>query len=91
MPPLTMSLEETVNERVSFLREQIDPENKPIVNETFQLQIDVLQNADRERIALLMLQKKKQLENAHTIYESDRLFTELEALEWLQRQIVKNL
>ena len=90
MPPLTMSLEETVNERVSFLREQIDPENKPIVNETFQLQIDVLQNADRERIALLMLQKKKQLELAHTIYESDRLFTELEALEWLQRQIVKN-
>jgi propanediol dehydratase small subunit len=90
MPPLTMSLEETVNERVSFLREQIDPENKPIVNETFQLQIDVLQNADRERIALLMLQKKKQLEIAHTIHESDRLFTELEALEWLQRQIVKN-
>ena len=86
-----MSLEETVNERLSFLREQIDPENKPIVNETFQLQIDVLQNADRERIALLMLQKKKQLENARTIYESDRLFTELDALEWLQRQIVKTV
>ena len=86
-----MSLEETVNERLSFLREQIDPENKPIVNETFQLQIDVLQNADRERIALLMLQKKKQLENARTIYESDRLFTELDALEWLQRQIVKTI
>ena len=84
-----MTLEETVSERVSFLREQIDPENKPIVNETFQLQIDVLQNAERERVALLILQKKKQLEECYTIQESDRFFTELEALEWLQRQVVK--
>jgi hypothetical protein len=85
-----MDLEQTVSERVSFLREQIDPENKPIVNETFQVQIDVLQNADRERIGLLILQKKEQLENSYTIHESDRLFTELEALEWLQRQVVKS-
>ena len=84
-----MTLEETVSERVSFLRGHIDPENKPIVNETFQLQIDVLQNAERERVALLILQKKKQLEECYTIQESDRFFTELEALEWLQRQVVK--
>ena len=81
-----MSLEDVVNERVSFLKEQIDPNNRPVENLTFQLQIEVLRNADRERIALLILQKKKQLENARTIRESDALFTELEALEWLQRQ-----
>jgi hypothetical protein len=86
MPPFTMSLEDVVNERVSFLKEQIDPNNRPVENLTFQLQIEVLRNADRERIALLILQKKKQLENARTIRESDALFTELEALEWLQRQ-----
>jgi hypothetical protein len=31
-----------------------------------------------------------QLENCKNIRESDRLFTELEALEWLQRQVAKN-
>ena len=84
-----MNLEETVNERVSFLKEQIDPNNRPIENLTFQLQIEVLRNADRERLALQILQKKKQLETCTSIRESDSLFTELEALEWLQRQVVK--
>ena len=84
MPPLAMSLEDTVNERVKFLQATIDPNNWHIENLTFQLQIDVPRNADREGIALLILQKKK-VENASIIRESDALFTEPEALEWLQR------
>ncbi|MGI0013926.1 MAG: hypothetical protein ACREBU_10875 [Nitrososphaera sp.] len=40
---------------------------------------------------LLILQKKRQLENARTIHESDRLFIELEALEWLQRQVISSI
>ena len=86
-----MNLEDAVNERVSFLMEQISPDNRPIENLTFQLQIDVLRNADRERVALLILQKQKQLENCKSIRESDALFTELEALEWLQRQVVRSI
>ena len=86
-----MDLEVAVNERVSFLKEQIDPGNREIENMTFQLQIEVLRNADRERVALLILQKQKQLESARTIRESDALFTELEALEWLQRQVAKHV
>lgn len=86
-----MGLDDEVNERVSFLKEQIDPSNKPIVNETFQLQIDILRNADREKVAMIILQKKKQLEICSSIRELDRLFTELEALEWLQRQVVRNI
>ena len=87
---MQMSLEDEVNARVAFLKEQINPKNKPIVNETFQLQIDVLNNADREKIGLFIMQKKLQLENCRNIHESDRLFTELDALEWLQRQAAKN-
>ena len=86
-----MGLEETVNERVSFLKEQINPNNRPIVNDTFQLQLGILTTAKREHIASLILQKQLQLENCNTIYESDRLFTELEALEWLQRQTNRDL
>jgi hypothetical protein len=85
-----MDLEETVNERVSFLKEQINLNNKPIVNDTFQLQIEILRTADRERVAELILLKKNQLQGCKTVQGSDRLFTELEALEWLQRQVVRH-
>jgi hypothetical protein len=36
-----MGLEDDVNERISFLKEQVNPNNRPIENETLQLQIDV--------------------------------------------------
>lgn len=86
-----MTLQDTINERVSFLKEQINPSNNPLVNQTFQLQIEILRNADREQLGNLILQKKRKLQNSKSMYETDRLFTELEALEWLQRQVVKYL
>jgi hypothetical protein len=67
----------------------LNPSKREVENLTFQIQIDVHRNADRERIALLILQKLKQLGNARTICESDALFAELEGLEWLQRQVAK--
>jgi hypothetical protein len=33
------------------------------------------------------LQKKEQLKKSDDVYESDRIFAELDGLEWLQRQI----
>lgn len=85
-----MGLERTVNQRISFLMNQIDSGNPPTVNDIFQLQIDVPRNVERERLEMFILQKKQELEHCNTIYESDRLFTELEALEWLQRQAGRN-
>ena len=84
-------LHQVIDERVSFLKEQISPQNKPLVNQAFQIQIETLRNADTERIALVILQKKKQLENAKNVNAIERLYTELEALEWLQRQVVKHI
>ncbi|MGI0016598.1 MAG: hypothetical protein ACREBU_24510 [Nitrososphaera sp.] len=52
-----MGLEETVNERISFLKEQINPNNNPIVNETFLLQIEILRNADREQATWTMVRQ----------------------------------
>jgi len=85
------ALHEVIDERVSFLKEQISPQNKPLVNQAFEIQIETLRNADTERIALVILQKKKQLENAKNVNAIERLYTELEALEWLQRQVVKHI
>jgi hypothetical protein len=59
-----MTLEQAIDERVSFLKEQINPQNKPLVNRAFQVQIETIRNADTEKVAFRILQKKKQIENA---------------------------
>jgi hypothetical protein len=88
---MKQGLDEVINERVSFLKEQITPQNKPLVNRSFEVQIETIRKADLERVALLILQKKKQLEIARDMDNIEMLYTELDALEWLQRQIVKYL
>jgi hypothetical protein len=59
------------------------------VNKTFQLQIDAIRSVDddMEKVESIIRQKKALLKNSQDVHESDRLFAELDALEWLQRQI----
>jgi hypothetical protein len=86
-----ITLQQIIDERISFLKEQINPENKPQVNKTFQLQIDAIRSAadNLEKVESIILQKKTLLKNSKDIHESDRLFAELDGLEWLQRQIAR--
>jgi phosphoserine aminotransferase len=84
-----MTLQQIIDERVSFLKEQINPNSKSEVNKTFQLQIDAIRSIDDdfEKVESIISQKKALLKNCKDVHESDRLFAELDALEWLQRQI----
>jgi hypothetical protein len=86
-----ITLQQIINERISFLKEQINPNNKPEVNSTFQIQIDAIRYAaqDLESVEALIKHKKELLKNSKSVYESERLFAELDGLEWLQRQIAK--
>jgi hypothetical protein len=86
---ITTTLQQIIDERISFLKEQINEENKPEVNKTFQLHIDAIRSAadDIEKVESIISQKKTLLKNSKDVHESDRLFTELDALEWFQRQI----
>jgi hypothetical protein len=85
-----MTLQQIIDERISFLKEQINPNNKPHVNKTFQLQIDSIRSVnDIELIESIILQKKANLKNCKDMHETDSLFAELDALEWLQRQIAR--
>ena len=85
---VTVTLQQMIDGRISFLKEQINPENNPEVNSTFQLQIDAIRSIDDlDKVEALIMQKKNQLKNSKDIHESDRLFAELDGLEWLQRQI----
>lgn len=85
-----ITLQQVIDEKISFLREQINPNNKPELNRTFQIQIDAIRSAaqDLEKVEALIMQKKELLKNSKDIQETDRLLAELEALEWLQAQIV---
>jgi DNA helicase TIP49 (TBP-interacting protein) len=86
-----ITLQQVIDERISFLEEQINPNNKPQVNSTFQIQIDTIRYAvqDLENVEALINQKKEQLKNSKDVHESERLFAELDGLEWLQRQIAR--
>jgi hypothetical protein len=82
------SLQQIIDERISFLKEQINQDNKPEVNSTFQLQIDAIRSVDDdiEKVEFIIQEKKALLKNSKDVHESDRLFAELDGLEWLQRQ-----
>jgi hypothetical protein len=82
------TLQQIIDERISFLIEQINHGNKPEVNKTFQMQIDAIRSIDDiEKVESIIMQKKTLLKNSKDVHESDRLFAELDGLEWLQRQI----
>ena len=78
-----ITLQQVIDERISFLEEQINPNNKPQVNSTFQIQIDTIRYAvqDLENVEALINQKKEQLKNSKDVHESERLFAELDGLE----------
>ena len=92
---MQQTLQQVVDERISFLKEQIYPQNKPEENKTFQLQIDAIRSAvaaaavdeNIEEVDAIIAEKKALLKNSNDVYEFDRLSAELEGLEWLQRQI----
>jgi hypothetical protein len=91
MAMMIMTLQQIIDERISFLKEQINPNNKPEENSTFQLQMDAIRSIDDdiEKVEFIICEKKALLKNSKDVHESDKLFAELEALEWLQRQIAR--
>jgi hypothetical protein len=96
MITITSTLQQIIDERISFLKEQINPQNKPQENKTFQLQIEAIRSAaaaadDIEEVDAIIAEKKALLKNSNDVYEFDRLSAELEGLEWLQRQISRLL
>ena len=77
---MMLSLQQIIDERISFLKEQINPNNKPEVNSTFQLRIEAIRSVDDdiEKVESTIMQKKSLLKNSKDVHESDRLFAELD-------------
>ena len=65
--------------------------NRPQVNSTYQIQIDVIRSIDDydlQKIESIILQKKELLIISKGIQKTERLLAEIDALEWLQAQTV---
>ena len=88
---MTTTLQQIICERVSFLKEQINQDNKSEVNNNFRVPVHAITSAadDIEKIEIMILQRKSLLKNSKDVYEADRLFAEQESLEWLQCQIAR--
>ena len=56
---VTVTLQQMIDGRISFLKEQINPENNPEVNSTFQLQIDVIRSLTTRILKKLNISSKK--------------------------------
>lgn len=75
-----------IQERIEFLKEQLGAEDDPAYIRTFQFQIRILQAAQLDRLDELIAIRRQDLKTSKDMRETDRIFAELEALEWLQRQ-----
>jgi hypothetical protein len=87
---LSTAIDDAIMQRIAFLHKQLAPENKPEVNDTFQHQIDILQSIDLEILDKSILMRKEHLKKSKDTRETDRLFCELEALEWVEREIKRH-
>lgn len=88
---MSTALDDIIIERIGFLQEQLDVEDNPAYIRTIRAQIWVLQTAQLDRLDELIAIRRKDLEASKNVFETDRLFAELEALEWLQRQAQKRV
>jgi hypothetical protein len=83
-------VDDLIHDRITFLLEQVRPENKPKENQTLRLQAEILQTADLNKLDASILIRRHHLKQSTSTKEMDRLFVELEALEWLQRQVKRS-
>ncbi len=86
-----ITLSQLIDEKISLLKELMNDKNKPQLNTTYQIQIDTIRSIDDydiEKVESIINQKKDLLKNSKDIQETERLLAEIDALEWLQAQIV---
>jgi hypothetical protein len=87
-----ITLSQLVEDKISLLKELMDHKNNsPQVNRTYQIHIDAIRSIDDydlQKVESIILQKKELLIISKDIQETERLLAEIDALEWLQVQIV---
>lgn len=76
---VTVTLQQIIDERISFLMEQVNQVNKPTVIKTFQIPINAIRfidDYDIEKVEAIIKQKKALLKSSKEVHESEKLFAE---------------
>ncbi|MFL6486624.1 MAG: hypothetical protein ACJ71D_07960 [Nitrososphaera sp.] len=76
---VTVTLQQIIDERISFLMEQVNQVNKPTVIKTFQIPINAIRSIDDydiEKVEAIIKQKKALLKSSKEVHESEKLFAE---------------
>src|SRR5919198_725486 len=69
---ITTTLQRIIDERISFLKEQINHQNKLEVNKTFQVQIDAIRSVhDMEKVELIIELKKAQIKKSKKLQQQE--------------------
>jgi hypothetical protein len=88
---VVITLSKLIDEKILLLQELMNANNKPQVHSTYQTQIDAIRSIDDydlQKVESIILQRKELLIISKNIEETEKLFAEIDALEWLQVQIV---
>jgi len=83
---MSTTLDGVIQDRISFLQEQLGAEDDPAYIRTFRTQIKILQNTQLDRLEELITIRRNDLQACKNAIETENVFAELDALEWLQRQ-----
>jgi hypothetical protein len=87
-----ITLSRLIDEKISLLKELMNQKNnRPQVNSAYQIQINAIRSIgdyDLQKVESIILQKKELLIISKDIQETEKLLAEIDALEWLQAQIV---
>jgi hypothetical protein len=76
---------------VKFMQHKDISQEQTQVNSTYQIQRDTITSIDDydiEKVESIILQKKDLFKNSKDMQETERLLAEIDALDWLQVQIV---
>ena len=88
---VVITLSKLIDEKILLLQELMNANNKPQLHSTYQIQIDAIRSIDDydlQKVESTILQKNELLIISKDVEETERLLAEIDALEWLQAQIV---
>jgi hypothetical protein len=86
---MSAAIYDAIVQRIDFLQQQLAGDDDPAYIRTFITQIRVLRTAQIDRLPELIALRKNDLKACTNVVQADMMFAELEALEWLERQVAK--
>jgi hypothetical protein len=85
---MSTTIDDAIMQRIAYLQDQLAGEDDPAYIRTFQTQIRILRTAQLDKLEELIAIRKKDLKACMNVIQADMVFAELDALEWLNRQIM---